>query len=573
MLTLFGALYRAGHKPFDLSLERLVAFLRVALTIFGLIEFAMLPGFQFRNAPIFALVFAPYILFGLVVLLLPTIGKFRTGWQLPVHLIDVAVASIFTYPLQPLLFPFFILYAFILLSATLRWNWQGALWTTVAVLSLQGVLFLAVGRVFGGFFIHDTFLSIIGGMFALFGASRQRSLERLNQIAAWPSISRQPYTDLDDHWLDDSLAHIARVMQVPRVLIVWEFAQERYAGAVLFADGKCKQDRNDASHFHKLVAAELEEATFASEAVVSKECLTLDGIKRCANAIVAGDVQDRYGVVSVCSSPFFGDLCKGRVFMLDRSDWGEDDLALAQFVASRLRIELEYYALYIKSKETAAARQRDRLARDLHDSVLQSLAAAGLQLKMIASRAEATLKAQIENVRKLLLGEQQSIRAFVDGRDLFFLQEHLNLYDEIQREIEDLKRKWNCGITLTVTPQETTIPVAVIRQIRFIITEAAANAVQHGKASRVTIAIERKPDCIHLYISDNGHGLKNTIGTYCLSDLAALGIGPQSIVNRITELSGTLSISSSSHGVEFWIGIPCDRQSAHTNTAIAHGQG
>ena len=72
------------------------------------------------------------------------------------------------------------------------------------------------------------------------------------------------------------------------------------------------------------------------------------------------------------------------MFILDRSHWGDDDLTLAEIVASRLHLELEYYALSVELKETAASRERIRLARDLHDGVLQTLTGAALQLSSIA---------------------------------------------------------------------------------------------------------------------------------------------------------------------------------------------
>ena len=78
-------------------------------------------------------------------------------------------------------------------------------------------------------------------MFVFFGVSRERSAERLTQIADWPNNRLQSYTDIDDHhWLDASLSHIATVLQVPRVLVLWEIAQEPYCFSALFADGKCQ---------------------------------------------------------------------------------------------------------------------------------------------------------------------------------------------------------------------------------------------------------------------------------------------------------------------------------------------
>jgi len=572
MPQLLDALYVAGHKPFDLQIERLVALLRVTLTLFCLGAFATIPGRQQPDLPIFELILAAYTIFGLVVALLPFVGRFRTGWQLPVHVIDIGVISVVMYFLKDFSNTFFILYVFVLLSATIRWNTSGALWTTGFLLALQVLLFRAIGTA-TQFFIQCAFLFMIGGMFAFFGIARARSAERLTQLAGWPSAKAQSYSNIDDHWLDASLAHIARVFEAPRVLVVWEIAQEPYVFTALFADGKCQQDRMADNVFGNLVSEELAGATFAVEAVKSKQCLTSTGTKHYAEPMVNEALQDRFQIARVCSAPLEGDICQGRVFMLDRSDWGEDDLTLAVVVASRLRIELEHYALCVRLEETVASRERTRLARDLHDGILQSLAATGLQLKMIAARTEEKLQDDIDKIRKQLFGEQQRIRAFVEGRQPQPPQQPFNLQVQMQLEAEEIEFQWGCRVLHSVTPQDATVPTELIRQIKFLLAEAAANAVKHGKALNITIAIERTPEAVELRIADNGFGLKGTTGSYSQSELAALGIGPQSIRKRIVDLGGTLSLSSSHQGVELRITLPCHEPAAQQTTVRAHAFG
>ena len=304
----------------------------------------------------FELILAAYALFGLGVALLPTIGRLRTGWQLPAHLIDIGVISVLMFFLQRLSVFFSILYVFALLSATIRWNWRGALWTTIALLALQVLMFLAIGTAVQ-FFINCAFLLMIGGMFAFFGVSREHDAERLSQIAAWPSIRTRSYTDIGAHWLDASLTHIATVLAVPRVLIVWEIAQEPYTFLSLFADGKCQQERSAADILGNLVSVELEGETFAADAIKSKECITFEGTKH-VDSILDETFQVQFRISGVCSAPFSGEKCKGRLFMLDRSDWKQVDLTLAEVVASRLSIELEYYALSVVLEETATSRER-----------------------------------------------------------------------------------------------------------------------------------------------------------------------------------------------------------------------
>jgi signal transduction histidine kinase len=275
------------------------------------------------------------------------------------------------------------------------------------------------------------------------------------------------------------------------------------------------------------------------------------------NLIIDPLLIRHYAISSVCSAPFSGEICNGRVFVLDRLNWGEDDLTLTQVVASRLRIQLEHHALCIRLEESTASRERIKLARDLHDGILQSLTAAGLQLKSIASQAQGKVERDVENVRKLLQAEQQRIRGFVNGRPLSGSQELFELSAEMERELDAIRRQWGCDVALSIDPKGATVPRELANHLEFILAEASANAVQHGHASRIDVAIESISDRIRLRIADNGHGLVGTARDYSHDELLDLNIGPQSLRNRISALNGSLSLFSSPQGVELRIELPC----------------
>jgi signal transduction histidine kinase len=565
-------LYAAGHKSFDLPIERLVALLRIALTCFCFVVISTLSGPQLQYREPLQFILVTYALFGLGVALLPTIGKFRTGWQLPVHVIDVGVVSILMYFIETVSAAFLILYVFVLMSATYRWNWRGALWTTIAFPALQ-LVFSASNPFATGFLIQCSFLFIVGGVFVFFGVSRERSAESLTQIANWPNNRLQSYANVDDRWLDASLNHIATVFQAPRVLLLWEITQEPYCFSALLTSTGCQKERTTTTAFDGLVSAEIEGLAFAAENAQPNECITLQGVKHCVDPVISESLKNQFNISSVCSAPFSSDYGKGRIFVLDRPRWGEDDLTLAEIVASRLHLELEYYAISLELKETAASRERVRLARDLHDGVLQTLTGAALQLSSVASPMSQDVKQKLDGVRELLLGEQQRIREFVEGRQTSPRSESLNLHDEVQREIERIQRQWGCTATLLAITENATVSPEMIRQLRFLLAEGAANAVKHGNASHIDLKIERTPNNVRLQIADNGHGLSGIEGTFTQNELAARVIGPQSIAKRVAELGGTLSLTSSGQGVELYIELPCNGQAAQRINEQAYSVG
>jgi signal transduction histidine kinase len=243
----------------------------------------------------------------------------------------------------------------------------------------------------------------------------------------------------------------------------------------------------------------------------------------------------------------------GRVFMLDKLGWGEHELTLAEIVASRITMELEHYVLRRQLADKVAATERIRLARDLHDGVLQSLTAAGLQLKAVARHLNDKAKMVVDSVLVLLLDEQRRIRLFVEGRQLSINQSKLELRHKMLQLVDQYRRHWGCEITVSVTPENITIQPELGEQLDFILAEAIANAVRHGQASRVDVTARRSSDHILLWIKDNGHGLKGAVGVYTEADLVARSLGPVSVRARIAELNGSLALSSSPEGVELRI--------------------
>jgi len=478
--------------------------------------------------------------------------------------IDIGVISYLVYFFPNLSNSFFILYVFVLLSATFRWNWQGAILTTFAIFVLQVVLYFT-NRITAEFLVHSAFLFIMGGVFAFFGVGRERSAKRLDQIASWPKISAQVYSGTDDHWLTPSLVHMAATLQVPRILIVWEIVTEPFLFTTFFAERKCQHDRVAAGTFGNLVPVELQDVVFASSDEKLKGYFTTMGPKDCVDQVVDKTLQTKYKISGVCSAPFSGDNCKGRLFLLDRSDWGQEDLSLTEIVAAHLCNEIEYYAMWTQLEETAANRERMRLFRDLHDGTLQSLAAAALRLKIIADHSDEKSRTEIDSIRRLILGEQRRIRAFVDGRHFLSSQQPVKVHNIIQGKIKKLQSQWNCVVRLSVTPKDAILPNELVHQLEFLVAEAVANAVQHGEASDIDIAIERVKDEVRLRIVDDGHGLPGILGSYGQAQLANLGIGPQSILKRITDLRGTISLISSRQGVELFIAIGCGNNASSKN--------
>ena len=87
-----------------------------------------------------------------------------------------------------------------------------------------------------------------------------------------------------------------------------------------------------------------------------------------------------------------------------------------------------------------------------------------------------------------------------------------------------------------------------------MLMEAVANAARHGSASLVDISIRKTSDAILVNVQDNGHGFAGAASAD--EENVKTELRPASLRARISKLSGSLNVSSSTDGVELKIRLP-----------------
>jgi len=258
----------------------------------------------------------------------------------------------------------------------------------------------------------------------------------------------------------------------------------------------------------------------------------------------------------VATAPFAGTNCAGRVFILDRESWGDEHLFLTEIVAARTAMELDRAMLQHRAEQAAADRERIRLIRDLHDGLLQSLTAAGLQLEMASRRPGEEITPRLHVITALVKKEQQRIRSFVKemrspirvtGNDVV-------LVPHLRQLVDDAAAEWSCATSLNVEPNDVSVSQALAHELSFIVSEGIANAVRHGRASKVEVLIRKAENRLNVTVRDNGQGFSSAAGS-SEKNSVPVSTGPRSLLERVHELGGSFTASSSHNGVELEIGI------------------
>ena len=182
-------------------------------------------------------------------------------------------------------------------------------------------------------------------------------------------------------------------------------------------------------------------------------------------------------------------------------------VAAASMLWTLYRLRMRSATYGIQSRYEGRLAERTRIARELHDTLLQSLAGASLQLDaisktMIAAPYEAQTK--VQTIRQQMDASFREARQKVwdlrspalEGRDLASA-----MRESLEAMIDGME-----GFRLTVIGEPRAFPPHMEEQLLRIGQESVANAVRHAQASRITVELRYEAERLALYISDNGQG-------------------------------------------------------------------
>ncbi len=228
------------------------------------------------------------------------------------------------------------------------------------------------------------------------------------------------------------------------------------------------------------------------------------------------------------------------------------DLALS--VANQAAITMINAELYGHAQELAVLEERQRLARNLHDAVNQSLFSAGLIAEVLPrlwDRDQTEARHSLEDLRRLMRGAMAEMRALLAELRPSTLTDS-DLGDLLRLLGNALEGRTNLPVAVTVSG-EFILPAEVQVTFYRVCQEALNNIAKHAKASKVEINLKQDGAVIELSIRDDGLGFdtKQTFSGH-------YGLG---MMRERAEVAGALLtvMSHPGHGTEItirWTNIP-----------------
>jgi signal transduction histidine kinase len=273
-------------------------------------------------------------------------------------------------------------------------------------------------------------------------------------------------------------------------------------------------------------------------------------------------LQARFGMRRVLSWSLDGELIRGRLFALDKASMQLDDLMLGDVVARLTVSRLDSLYLLRRLRVATAVDERLRVARDLHDSLLQSSAGAALQLlaaRRLLDRSPDEARRRLEDVQDQLENGELEMRAFIRRLRPLSSQTEPSSSAGLAERLEELRRRverqWEIKVRMAPPPAADSWRQALVEGVYRIVQEGVLNAVRHADPSLISVNFAVDAGTLRLQIADDGRGFPFH-GTFDLQTLNALGQGPLTLKERVAELQGRLLLRTSETGTELSIELP-----------------
>jgi len=422
----------------------------------------------------------------------------------PAHAVDIILFTLLVLLTEGFTSPFFAFFIFVLLSAAIRWGWH----LTAATAILLTLLYLTIGMLvvtpsasfeLERFVIRTGQLVILSLILIWFGANqwRARLYLRTEELPARPALDESP--------LETGLRAAMTVVHASVGVFVWrEQGRSEFDGLAIRG--------SDLAEVHVpglTIAHALAKTPFLYDLGKNR------GLKRdaernlsrfAARDVIASKAVAKLRLSEGLAIPVRSDWGEGELFLEAVPNLSTDHIDLAEQIGADIAAHIQRHALLRAAEESAEARSRLTLARDLHDSVVQFLAGAAFRIEAM-KRSNASgrdFDAELNELKQLMLQEQRELRSFITSLRSGPLVAFNDLAKDLQALADRLSRQWDIQCSFSARPAEMVIPARLRLDAYQLMREAVANAVRHAKATSVTIELAAVSNMLQLEFVNDG---------------------------------------------------------------------
>lgn len=332
------------------------------------------------------------------------------------------------------------------------------------------------------------------------------------------------------------------IFNAPRAILAWEEREEPWLIVASLSDDGFIWSEEEPGRFLPLVDVAFTESAF-----------------RGSTQIHAG-FRAAYKLQDVISAPLRSETVQGRIFIAEPRDVHEYSVVIAELLGLLLEQAMDYSVSIRTITREAVQDERIRVARDLHDGLLQSFTGVVLRLETIHSLIEkqpAEARTMITDIEGVIMADQRELRSYVEQ---LRPRHRIDVPFDFNARMEELRSRfetqWGVGVVFEIQSSIDPLVAKSLGPETFrIIQEAVTNSAKHGAASHIRVRVSSGESKMHIEVVDDGSGFPFH-GRMTLAAIRESGVGPAMLAERVAALNGELAVESSGAGAKLEISVP-----------------
>lgn len=477
--------------------------------------------------------------------------------------------------------PFFLLHVFVISTVSVRWGLRATMAFTVTLAALYPASMVIASHVLGadlGFrrahFVRPLYLLVLGYLIGYLGEHEHRSKQKLAfllDLAASFQRNRPPGPALArlmrrtlDHFAAQRGLLVLRDPESGRY-VTWDVARRGkrvrlelritetdplplpFAAA---SEGFIANDQRPGNH--TVLCYDVLSGALAHKVTNPEQSLP---VASAAQAVLAAPVLAQLEL-------------RGHAIVIREvgRKFTRADLEFLVLLVGQAAAGFENARLQQKAEELAVLEERARIARDLHDGFIQSLAGIDLRVeatKMLLQRDPRRVPRELDELQQVVERGYREVRQYLTK-----LREPRrpaeDLWSNLERLAAEFSTRERLRVHLARPSNDPGLAPGTSYELTQIVREALRNAVRHGHATQAVVKVVRRPSHLYLLVRDNGSGFHNGNGTIDADGFLAAAAAPWSIRERTAAVGGRLHVwTQPGRGSEVTLTIPVGPHSGH----------
>jgi signal transduction histidine kinase len=557
--------------------ERIIAGARLVLAIAAFALLTVQPVESSRHATEASRVAALYFLYAVAVIWIVDRGLMRIEH---VGIISQALDTLW-FPIILLYSqgensPFFLYYVYSLVTAGFRWGFLATLLCNTANVVIYTVIHFATVQSqfeFARFWVRPTYLYVLACLIGYLGEYQRRTQQNLRALAEL-SGSLRLHSQFP-RMLAEAMEKVRQSLRADQCVLLLE---DRDTGQIVVR----KTGKGSQKNLHHSASSPAGEADFLLEPRQNlgylvnphrwvarvfglKDVLLFDfDLQKPAPQKFEPSrrLASLFEMESMISVPIIlGSEFRGRLYLVNqgRRVFSYADLQHLNLIVSQLAPLLDNFRLLQRMQRVLVLEEKNRIARDLHDGLLQSLASLDLRFEVcrkIFKDLPSPVLDELKEFQKIVRDEYSQLRSYMKRLKTPAFA-GLELHEALEDYARTFERESGVKVRLNLPAQPIGFSRNTGREVYQIIHEALANVRKHAKAREVEITLEEQVGIAHVAISDDGCGFPE-------GPDGRRGEGgtawPWSIQERTKALGGNLKVqSSAARGSQLLLEIPAPK--------------